>query len=74
MLKHQVNRIGMAVAILLSCVTGVGAQQKPFTLEQVMSSAFPTALVAAPAGGKVAWVLDVFHAAADFLDRHLKSR
>ena len=33
-----------------------GAQQKPFTLEQMMSAPFPSDLVAAPAGGKVAWV------------------
>src|ERR1019366_7056804 len=32
------------------------AQAPPFTLEQVLSSAFPTELTAAPAGGKVAWV------------------
>jgi len=32
------------------------AQQPPFTLDQVLSFAFPTALTAAPAGGKVAWV------------------
>src|ERR1035441_655153 len=31
------------------------AQQAPFTLEQALSSAFPTELTAAP-GGKVAWV------------------
>jgi dipeptidyl aminopeptidase/acylaminoacyl peptidase len=34
------------------------AQQAPFTLEQVMSAPFPSELVAAPAGGKVAWVFD----------------
>ena len=32
------------------------AQPAPFTLDQVLSSAFPTELSAAPAGGKVAWV------------------
>ena len=32
------------------------AQQPPFTLEQALGSAFPTELIAAPGGGKVAWV------------------
>ncbi len=32
------------------------AQQAPFTIDQVLGSAFPTHLTAAPAGGKVAWV------------------
>jgi dipeptidyl aminopeptidase/acylaminoacyl peptidase len=34
------------------------AQQQPFTLEQVMSAPFPDELVAAPAGGVVAWVFN----------------
>ena len=34
------------------------AQQKDFTLEQVMSTPFPSELVASPTGGKVAWVFD----------------
>ncbi len=47
---------------LLAVLAGLGlavAQQKPFTLEQVMSAPFPSDLVAAPAGGKMAWVFDV---------------
>jgi dipeptidyl aminopeptidase/acylaminoacyl peptidase len=32
------------------------AQQAPFTIDQVLGSAFPTHLTAAPTGGKVAWV------------------
>ena len=32
------------------------AQQTPFTLDQVLSAAFPSELTAAPSGGKVAWV------------------
>jgi len=36
----------------------VQAQEKQFTLEQVMSAPFPSGLVAAPKGGKVAWVLN----------------
>jgi dipeptidyl aminopeptidase/acylaminoacyl peptidase len=36
----------------------VQAQEKQFTLEQVMSAPFPSDLVAGPAGGKVAWILN----------------
>jgi Tol biopolymer transport system component len=36
----------------------VNAQEKQFTLEQVMSAPFPSDLSAAPAGGRVAWVLN----------------
>ncbi len=45
------------VAVLLEAVPGL-AQQRPFTLEQAMSSPFPEGLTAAPAGGKVAWVFN----------------
>ncbi|MFN2452841.1 MAG: prolyl oligopeptidase family serine peptidase [Pyrinomonadaceae bacterium] len=48
--------------ILLLCLpvhdATLSAQQKAFTLEQVMSAAFPSDLVAAPQGNKVAWALD----------------
>lgn len=50
------------IATLLLCLS-VGSllvkaqdEVKPFTLEQVMSAAFPSGLVAAPVGGSVAWV------------------
>ena len=46
---------------LLALLAGsalAAAQQKPFTLEQVMSAPFPSELVAAPAGGTVAWVFN----------------
>jgi dipeptidyl aminopeptidase/acylaminoacyl peptidase len=57
-LKGCGNLFGAAiVAALLSAMSGV-AQQKSFTLEQVMSSPFPDGLTAAPAGGKVAWVFN----------------
>jgi dipeptidyl aminopeptidase/acylaminoacyl peptidase len=46
----------LAVSVLYAGVAA--AQRQPFTLEQVMSSAFPSELVAGPAGGKVAWVLN----------------
>jgi len=34
------------------------AAEKPFTLEQVMANPFPENLVAAPAGGRVAWQMN----------------
>jgi dipeptidyl aminopeptidase/acylaminoacyl peptidase len=34
------------------------ALAKPFTLEQVLSAPFPSELIAAPGGGKVAWLLN----------------
>src|SRR5437899_1184151 len=40
---------------LLICSAAPG---KPFTLEQVLSAPFPSDLVAAPTGGKVAWLLN----------------
>ena len=36
----------------------IRAQQQPFTLEQITAAAFPSDLVAAPTGGKVAWVIN----------------
>jgi WD40 repeat protein len=46
--------------ILLALILGATAvwAQSPFTLEQVMSSPFPTNLVAAKQGSRVAWVFD----------------
>src|SRR5437762_6114002 len=45
--------------IFVAAAVGPGARaQQPFTLEQVMSAPFPSELVAAPAGGKVAWVFN----------------
>jgi dipeptidyl aminopeptidase/acylaminoacyl peptidase len=46
----------MRIIAVLAIVLGASAQPPPFTLDQVLSSAFPTELTAAPAGGKVAWV------------------
>ncbi|HEV2448296.1 MAG TPA: DPP IV N-terminal domain-containing protein, partial [Candidatus Sulfopaludibacter sp.] len=40
---------------LLLAVAASG-QQAPFTLDQVLGASFPPELVAAPAGGKIAWV------------------
>jgi len=49
---------GHLIFPLLAVLAGsalAAAPQEPFTLEQVMSAPFPSELVAAPAGGKVAW-------------------
>ena len=46
----------MRILAVLAIALGASAQPPPFTLDQVLSSAFPSALTAAPAGGKVAWV------------------
>jgi dipeptidyl aminopeptidase/acylaminoacyl peptidase len=42
------------LAVLL--LAGCAAAQPSFTLDQVLSAAFPSELTAAPAGGKFAWV------------------
>ena len=47
----------IAVGLIVGSTTLVSAQS-PFTLEQVMSSPFPTELVAAAHGSRVAWVFD----------------
>jgi dipeptidyl aminopeptidase/acylaminoacyl peptidase len=46
----------LALALLLAAPAALGAQQPPFTLEQVMGAPFPDELTAAPTGGAVAWV------------------
>jgi dipeptidyl aminopeptidase/acylaminoacyl peptidase len=45
------------LSILLAMVSP--ASGAPFTLEQVLSAPFPSDLVAAPAGGAVAWVANI---------------
>ncbi len=45
-------------AFILFVLVGVPAARGSFTLEQVMSSPFPTELVASLTGGRVAWVFD----------------
>src|SRR5471030_2113050 len=47
------RRILLATLLLVSA-----AAAKTFTLEQVLSAPFPSELVAAPGGGKVAWLLN----------------
>src|SRR5579863_5936659 len=52
------QRLGLLLAALACTLSLASAQHKRFTLEQVMSAPFPTELVAAPAGGAVAWVFN----------------
>ncbi len=53
----RIRLISPLIVLLVGSAAAI-AQQKPFTLEQLMSAPFPADLVAAPAGGKVAWVFD----------------
>jgi len=46
----------MRTLAALTIALAASGATPPFTLDQVLSSAFPTALTAAPAGGKLAWV------------------
>ncbi len=51
-------RLIFPMLALLAASPLARAQQRPFTLEQVMIAPFPSDLVAAPSGGKVAWVFN----------------
>jgi dipeptidyl aminopeptidase/acylaminoacyl peptidase len=49
----------LPVLAAIACLWSLPAlAQGPFTIEQVMSAPFPTALVAAPTGARVAWVFN----------------
>ncbi len=52
--RYAIGSICVAILVALASV----AQSQPFTLEQVMSSPFPTELMASPKGGKIAWVFN----------------
>src|SRR4051812_44687552 len=49
--------LALALGLLLTGPGGAAAREG-VTLEQLLGSPFPTSLVAAPAGGKVAWVFN----------------
>ena len=49
--------IGVVAGLALG-VAGAEARQPDFTIEQVMSAPFPSSLVAAPSGGRAAWIYD----------------
>src|ERR1017187_2778372 len=55
--RFRVHLILPQLAVMIGMAQAV-AQQRPFTLEQVMSAPFPSDLVAALAGGKVAWIFN----------------
>ena len=46
----------IALVLAFSCCALTAAPRPAFTLEQVLGTAFPTELVAAPAGGRIAWI------------------
>jgi len=50
--------LALTLSVTLAGGTGGFAAQGSFTLERVMSSPFPSELVAAPASGAVAWVFN----------------
>ncbi len=52
------RRIALAVVLLGTLTAIAAAAEGSFTLEQVMSSPFPSELVAGPAGGRVAWLFN----------------
>ena len=46
----------IALVFAFACCALPAAPRPSFTLEQVLGTAFPTELVAAPAGGRIAWI------------------
>jgi dipeptidyl aminopeptidase/acylaminoacyl peptidase len=54
----KMKRLLWALLAAVATLQLAMAQKDPFTLEQVMSSPFPSELTPAPAGGMVAWVFD----------------
>ena len=58
MMFTLLGRRFQAVALLVPVIAGVAVARGSSTLEQVMSSPFPTDFVASPMGGRVAWVFD----------------
>ncbi|MGI8507949.1 MAG: S9 family peptidase [Gemmatimonadaceae bacterium] len=66
-LRHRISkwtrsRLGaIPLGLLVSTVALAGtatAQGRGFTIDDAMSAPFPSALTAAPAGGRVAWIFD----------------
>jgi len=57
MLHRRLVPLGIAALVLCSTALDAAAQER-FTIEQVMSSPFPSELTAAPTGAKVAWVFN----------------
>ena len=55
MISNKFSLLGFAPVALLVLSSFVVAQNPSFTLEQVMSSPFPTGLTAASTGERIAW-------------------
>jgi dipeptidyl aminopeptidase/acylaminoacyl peptidase len=55
---HNKRLIATVIVVMLSFAAPAWADHGPFSIEQVMSSPFPTDLVPAPVGGTVAWVFN----------------
>src|SRR3989440_12511345 len=59
MLLASRTRACLAAALVLTTGTApAAAQQRSFTIEQALAAPFPDELVAAPAGGALAWVFN----------------
>lgn len=56
-MPSPIRRLHLILALILAWALSASAQS-PFTVEQVMSSPFPSELVAATHGNRVAWVFD----------------
>jgi dipeptidyl aminopeptidase/acylaminoacyl peptidase len=56
-MPSPIRRLHIILSLIFACSFAVCAQA-PFTVEQVMSSPFPSELVAATHGNRVAWVFD----------------
>src|SRR5438309_9931680 len=52
------SRTRACLAALVLTTGAARAQQRSFTIEQALSAPFPDELVAAPAGGALAWVFN----------------
>ncbi len=51
------SRVVAAFTLVVQVLSSTNLQaQEPFTIEQILSNAFPSGLVAAPSGGSLAWV------------------
>src|SRR4051812_13982833 len=56
-MRRRAAILSLALALSLCALAAAAAPPPPFTLEQVMSAPFASQLTAAPAGGRLAWVL-----------------
>ena len=58
-MPHQTKGFRAAAVVgglLMQCVTAHAAPHPAFSLQQVLSAPFPSGLIAAPAGGRAAWI------------------